>query len=230
MKLSIGKMFLIAFALGIAACNGSGNGGSSSLELDISLCAPENGPFSTEITNPYLPFQVGAVNVLEGLEGGTDQIKLQFTVLDETQDVDGVTTRVVEEQVWEGGSDTVTGVQRLYVVQASDGTVCFYGTETTEGEGTEEDWMAGVSDALPAILMPGSPEVGQVFEVVHAPPNDVEPVEITAMGDTVETDVGVFTDTVTTAAEETGVTLKTWAAGVGLVDDDGVLLQSSTYL
>jgi hypothetical protein len=226
MKPSIVKMVLFASGLALAACSGSGGGGQS-LELDISLCAPENGPFSTEITNTYLPFQVGAINVLEGLEGGTDQIKLRFTVLDETQDVDGVTTRVVQEDIWEGGSATITGTQRLYVVQAPDGTVCFYGTE---GAGTEEEWMAGVNGALPAILMPGDPQIGQVFEVVHAPPYDVEPVEVTAMGDTIETDAGVFTDTVTLAADETGVTLKSYAAGVGMIDDDGVELLSSTYL
>jgi hypothetical protein len=201
---------------------------TDTFEVDISLCAPENGPFSTTIDNPYLPFEVGAVNELEGLEGGTEQIKLRYTVLDETQDVDGVTTRVVQEEIWDLGSADITGVQRFYVAQAPDGTVCFFGAETTEGEGNEEEWMAGVDDALPGILMPADPAIGQVFDVVHAPP-DVEPVEVTKMGETVETPAGTFTDTVTLAADESGMTVKIYAAGIGMIDDDGVLLISTTY-
>jgi hypothetical protein len=214
---------MLASGLAIAACD---DGDTTPTTLDISVCAPENGPFSTTIDNVHLPFKVGAVNVLQGLEGGTDQIKLQITVLDETQDVDGVTTRVVESASWEGADETPAGTQRLYVAQAPDGTVCFYGTE---GAGTEEEWMAGEDGALPAILMPADPVVGTTFEVVHAPPSDVEAVEVTAIGDTIETPAATYTDTVTLLTQESGPTLKIYADGVGLINDDGVELVSTTY-
>lgn len=204
--------------LPLLVCCGSG---ADSGSPDIARCASSAGAFSTTIDNPYFPLVVGDVHVLEGLEGGTDAIRLEFTVLDETQDVVGVTTRVLQERVWEDDADA--GTQRHYVAQASDGTVCFYGTE---GTGTEEPWMAGEGDALPAILMPGSPEVGATFEVVHNPPDDVEPVEISSMGDPVETPAGTFTDTVTLLADEGGPTKKIYARDIGLVDDDGVQLLS----
>ena len=226
-------------ALGACAAAGQGEGeeegegegpegGSAVLDaadpskaVDISLCDPANGPLSLTIDNPYLPFTVGDVHVLEGMEGGTDPIKLQYTVLDETEVVLGVTTRVVEEQVWE---DTVcAGTQRHFVAQAPDGTVCFYGSQ---GGGTEEEWRAGESNAVPAILMPAHPAVGMVFEVIHAPPHDVSSVEVTKVGEEVVTPGGSFTDTVTLLPQETGPTLKKYAACVEMIDDDGVELVS----
>ena len=209
----------LSIVLPLGGCGGGGDGGGGSNVIDLAVCAAESGPFATTVDNPYLPFEVGAVHVLEGLEGGTDPIKLQLTVLDETQDVDGVTTRVVEELVWE--DQVPAGTQRHYVVQAEDGTVCFYGTE---GAGTEEEWIAGENDAVPAILMPAHPATGMVFDVVHAPPSDVEPVEVTNVGDSVDTPAGTFDDTVTLLTEESGPTRKKYARGVGLIDDDGVVL------
>ncbi len=191
---------------------------------EISLCAPENGPFSLNITNKYLPFTVGEVTVLEGMEGGTDPVKVQYTTLDETRDILGVTTRVVEEQLWEDSE--YIGTQLHFVAQAPGGAVCFYGSE---GEGTEEEWMAGEDNALPAILMPGAPAVGMQFEVVHHPPNDVEAVEVTRVGESVETPAGTYDDTVTLVAGELGPTEKKYAAGVGMVYDDGVELINTTY-
>jgi hypothetical protein len=235
------RLFLVALIAGLAftSCkSGDGEDGEEGDEendgtgldpsnpntVDISLCAAENGPFSVDITNKYLPYTVGKVTVLEGMEGGTDAVKVQYTTLDETRDIMGVTTRVVEEQLWEDGN--FTGKQLHFVAQASDGTVCFYGTE---GVGTEEEWMAGEDNALPAILMPGAPSVGQQFEVVHHPPNDVEAVEVTRIGESVETTAGTYTDTITLVAGEVGPTEKKFAAGIGMIYDDGVVLISTTY-
>jgi len=189
--------------------------------IDLSVCAPDHGPFSVTIDNPFLPYAVGAVSVLEGKEGGTDPVKVQFTVLDQTQGVVGVTTRVIEEKVWEKGA--YAGTQKHYVAQASDGTVCIFGVE---GAGTEEEWMAGAAGAVPAILMPANPKVGMVFDTVHAPPV-VTAVEVSAIGQTRTVPAGTYTDTVTLLGDEGGPTLKVYARGVGLVYDDGVELIST---
>ena len=181
-------------------------------ELDITICAPDNGPFTLDIDNPYLPFQLGQIHVLEGLEGGVDEIRVQFAVLDETVEIDGVTTRVVEEREWEDGE--LADIERMLVVQAPDGTVCFYGVD---GE-----WQAGEDDALAGILMPASPEVGMVFEMIHAPGHGMETVEISSMGDSVETPAGTFDDTVTIL--EPGPSVKKYARDIGMIYDDGIEL------
>ncbi len=182
-------------------------------EIDIAICAADHGPFTVTIDHTYLPFTVGAVHVLEGLEGGVDPIRLQITVLDETVEVDGVATRVVLEEEWE--DEEYAGAERHYVTQAPDGTVCYYGTE--------DQWMAGEDGAEAGILMPGAPAVGQVFEMIHTATH-TEVVEIASMGTPVETPAGTFDDTVIIV--EPGPSIKSYAAGIGLVDDDGIGLTS----
>lgn len=187
---------------------------STRATVDTDGGAADNGPFTLEIANPYLPFLPGQVTVLEGLEGGVDEIRVQFTVLDETEEVDGVTTRVIEEKEWE--DDELADTERMLVAQAPGGTVCFYGVD---GE-----WQAGEDDALAGILMPANPAVGMVFEMIHAPGWGMETVEISSMGDTVETPAGTFDDTVTIL--EPGPSLKKYARDIGTIYDDGIELIS----
>ena len=48
-------------------------------------------------------------------------------MLDDTEVVAGIETRVVEEKEWEDGE--VIEVSRNFFVQAPDGTVCYYGED-----------------------------------------------------------------------------------------------------
>lgn len=129
-------------------------------DVDISLCAPENGPFTAEIDNPYLPFEVGAVHVLGGLEGGTEKARGQTTVLDETWEVAGVDTRIVD------GLDLLDPEalpEHELFAQAPDGTVCAYGEDDDSDDVL--DWGHGMDGHLAAIAMPASPRVGMIFEM-----------------------------------------------------------------
>jgi hypothetical protein len=124
-------------------------------ELSVQVCDPSGGPFALEITNPFLPYPVGGVWVFEG--GGE---RLQITVLPDTEVVAGVTTRVVEEREWEG--DDLVEVSRNFVVQAPDGSVCYYGEDVDDYEngqisGHGGAWRAGQGNASPGIVMPGVP-------------------------------------------------------------------------
>jgi len=56
-------LVMSAFIALAISCNGKE-------ESADSVCAPENGPFTLEIDNPYLPFEVGAIHVFEGIEAG----------------------------------------------------------------------------------------------------------------------------------------------------------------
>ena len=80
--------------------------------------------------------------------------KVQITVLEETEVVAGVTTRVVEEPEWVGGE--LVEVSRNYVVQAPDGSVCYFGEAVDDYKGGELSghggaWRAGETGALPGI-------------------------------------------------------------------------------
>jgi hypothetical protein len=196
-------------------------------ELDIAVCAPEAGPFSAEITNPFLPLPVGTRWVLEGEEDGVE-LRVEITSLDETEVVAGVTTRVVEEREWEDGE--LVEVSRNFFAQIADGTVCYYGEDVDEYEdgeivSHEGAWRAGVNGALPGILIPGDPQVGQSFkqEVAIGVAED-EAVQVAA-GETVVVELGTFTDTIRyeeSSPLDAGTSEKIYGRGVGLLVDDDI--------
>jgi hypothetical protein len=196
---------------------GAGVDAGAGLEIDRSICDPENGPFSSEVDNPYLPFEVGIHHVLEGMEGGTSFSHFEVTVPDETAEVGGVTARVV---VKSDGPDPAGG-ERSFFAQAPDGTVCLYG-EDEDSDGVNE-WEAGVDGYLAVPFMPATPTVGQVFEN-HHDADLVERAEVTFVGTSTETPAGTFDDTVTIL--EDGPSIKKYARGIGEIYDDGIELIS----
>lgn len=196
------------------ACGGDDDddSGGGDANVDIAVCAPDHGPFTAEVDNPYFPLVVGAVHVLEGLEGGTEMARFQIEVMDETVEVAGVTARVVEKLDL---LDDAAVPEREFFAQAPDGTACIYGEE---GE-----WEAGQDGYLAAVFMPGAPEVGMIFESIHGP-DGVETGEITFLGVPTDTPAGTFEDTLTVL--EDGPSLKKYARGIGEIYDDGIELIS----
>lgn len=220
----------VGTGLMIACSSGDGgNGGNGGGELDISVCAPENGPFSLVIDNEWFPLQVGQEWVLEG--GG---VRIEITVLNETEDVAGVTTRVVEEAEFE--DEEVVEISRNFFVQAPDGTVCYYGEdvdiyENGEIVSHEGAWRADGDENLPGIMMPADPKVGMVFRQEYAPGIAEDMCEIMAFGETVDTPAGEFTDTMRTQdwnplEDPNEKDTKYYARGIGLIVDEDTELIS----
>lgn len=136
-----------------------------------SVCQPDAGSFTIDIDNPFLPFPVGALTVLEGRNGGRDA-RVEITVLDDTETIAGVETRVVEEK--ESIEGEIVEISRTFVVQASDGTVCHYGEEAggyRDGDliGHRGAWKAGENCAQPGILMPADLIAGTSHQQENAP-------------------------------------------------------------
>jgi len=123
---------LVVFLLFGCGSGGGGNGGGGecpATTLDILVCDPAaGGPFSADtIDNEFFPLVVGDQYVLEGVVDG-ELIHLEITVLDETEVVAGVTTRVVEEAEWADGE--IAEISRNFFAQAvPDGTVCYFGED-----------------------------------------------------------------------------------------------------
>ena len=206
---------------------GTGGGG----DLDISICDPANDNFSLTIDNPYMPMVVGTVLTLEDAAG----LLLEITVLDETNDVAGITTRVLEERETENGE--LIEVSRNYFVQAPDGTVCYYGEDVdiyengmiTSHEGA---WLAGVGRNQPGIMMPANPMVGMTYPQEIAPGVAMDRGEITKVGVPYTVPFMMYPDTVetidTTPLEPGSESLKVYARDVGLIFDDGAELTDVT--
>jgi hypothetical protein len=192
----------------------------STRALDISVCDPANGPFSLTIDNEFFPLPVGMVQVLEDSAS-----KVQISVLDQTETVAGVVTRVVEEREWENG--VLAEVSRNFFVQAPDGSVCYYGEEVDDYKngkivGHSGAWRAGVGQNKPGIIMPGQPTVGQIYQQEVAPGAAMDQAEHVAMDQTFTTPAGTFHDVL--LVKETPPSTKRYQRGIGLIFDDGMVL------
>ena len=224
---------LIGIGAGLAAFGCSDSPGLAvpgEGDLDISICDPAGGTFTIESTNEFFPMVVEEVSNFLGEEEGA-AVETVRTVLDETEVVAGVTTRVIEER------ETVDGelveVSRNFFAQAADGTICYFGedVDTYEGGvviGHEGAWRAGEGNNLPGIQIPAVPEVGMTYAQEYAPGVAEEHSEIVAMGEHLSVPAGEFDDTlrvIETSALDGDESLKIYVSGIGLAVDDTRELQ-----
>jgi hypothetical protein len=215
-------------AAGLLACSSGSEPSTFTENVDVTVCDPGQPGFSAEITNPFLPLPAGTAWVLEGTEDG-QHVRLVVSSLDQTQDIAGVTTRVMEERETHDG--VLVEISRNFLTQTPDGTVCYYGEDVDIYEGGaivshEGAWRAGVANALPGILMPGAPALGMAFRQERAQGVAEDRAEITAVGETVTVPAGTFSNTVrfleTTPLEPGSESAKVYARDVGLIVDDAV--------
>lgn len=166
---------------GAAGQGGQGGDGGSGDEvpscypatLDSALCDPDVATFSLTSTNPYYPLIVGSEVILEGMEDG-ELITIERRVLDETEVVAGVTTHVLEAIELVDGE--IYEIARNFYVEASDGTVCYFGEDVEFYEGgrvinNDGSWRAGVDGGKPGIIMPADPAPGDAYYQEVAPPD-----------------------------------------------------------
>ena len=207
------KKVLLVFTVGalstliIGGCDSSGGGGGCPVpNLNVLVCDPETGgPFSLDINNPFFPVVPGSESVLE------DGIRLVITVLEETEVVAGVETRILVESDSENG--LLIEVSRNFFAQAPDGTVCYFGEDVDicptgldlvgpdeflcDGEEPSHEgaWRAGVNEAVPGIFMPADPQVGDIFQQEVAPDIAEDLAEVTELGEPINVPAGMFDDT-----------------------------------
>lgn len=158
---------------------------------------------------------------------------LTITVLDETREVDGVTTRVVEEREEEGGQ-LVEVSRNFLAIDPATGDVYYFGEDVDMYKGGELTthegaWLAGRKDARFGLLMPGSPTVGRRHYQEIAPKVAMDRAEIVSLSERVETPAGVFENCVKVKEStplERGSEYKFYAPGVGLIKDADLTLTS----
>ena len=192
-------------------------------EFDRARCT-----FSSTGSNPYFPLLPGLVAVLEGEEDGED-IQSVNSVLDETELVDGVVTRVIVEQESEGGE--LTEISRNFFAECREtGDVWYFGEDVDiyeDGVVVSHDgaWRAGENGASAGIFMPGTPLVGARFFQELAPGVAEDRSEVFGIGGTVVTPAGTFNDVVTmfdtnALSPSSPGDNKEYAPGLGLIVDE----------
>jgi len=194
----------------------------------------EDCEFVARGANPYFILRPGYQLVFEGQEDG-QTIRLVITVLRETKqiflpDVGVVTTRVVEERESVDG-ELVEVSRNFFAICTKTGDVFYFGERVNifNPDGTvshEGSWRAGVGDAVPGMIMPGTFLLGARYVQEQAPDVAMDRSEHVAMGLEVNSTAGRFEKCVqvreTTPLEPGAVGVKTYCPGVGLVSD-GVL-------
>jgi hypothetical protein len=164
----------------------------------------------------------------------SEDARLTVTVLDETKEIDGVTTRVVEEREEEAG-ELVEVSRNFFAIDADTGDVFYFGEEVDmyeNGEISSHDgaWLAGENGNQPGLIMPANPEVGMKYYQEIAPDVAMDRAEVVKTDAVFESPAGSFENALVTEEStplEPGVTeYKTYAPGIGMVQDEDLVLVS----
>lgn len=191
----------------------------------------ENYTMTAKGNNSYWSLKPGRFVVLGHLEPDGSEFVI-ISVLDETEMVDGVETRVIEEREFENGE--LAEVSRNFFAMAKETKDVFYFGEDVDyykdGEivGHEGEWRAGKDNARPGLYMPAKPAVGMKYYMEYAPNAAMDRAEIFETSATVETIRGTFDDclivTESSPLEPDDESYKRYAPSVGMIYDDGLEL------
>lgn len=191
----------------------------------------EQCTFSNTGRNPYFILEPGFQLVLEGKQERED-VRLVITVLNETETVNGVVTRVVEERETKGG-ELVEVSRNFFVICNETNSVFYYGEDTDIYEDGEivshaGAWRAGEDGAEPGIIMPGTILKGARYFQEMAPGVAMDRAEILCLDAVVETPYQTFENCLktkeTSPLERSAKDFKFYARGIGLIKDGKLLL------
>lgn len=218
---------ILSFAPMVAGCAGAPRAmqaaSSDTWTQDFGL---ENRTLSATGESRYCVLKPGFQLVLEG--GGE---RIVVTVLDQTEQVGSVTTRVVEERETKDGR--LAEVSRnCFAIDPATGDVFYFGEAVDEYEdgrvvGHGGAWRADEAGCKPGLLIPGRPVVGARYYQEIAPGRAMDRAENLTVTATLQTPAGLFTDclrTEETSPLESGQSYKAYAPGVGLIQDEDLVL------
>lgn len=186
---------------------------------------------ATEGTNAYFVLKPGFKATFQSPDG-----RLVVTVLDETVNVAGVNTRVVEEREWKGG-ELVEVSRNYFAIDPGTADVYYFGEDVdtySKGKvvGHEGSWRHGTRNATFGLMMPGRPAVGMKYFQEQARGVAMDRAEIVGVDETVATPAGRFEHCLktleTTPLEKLSREYKVYAPGVGLIQDGDLTLVSTS--
>jgi len=156
----------------------------------IDLAEPEFSD-STRITNPLFPISELTQVIQLGTDAG-DSLRVEATLLPETKIVEwnGGQIETVVSQFIAYLDGRVVEVANDFYAQADDGSVWYFGEDVFNYEdgviaNTDGTWLAG-KDGPPGMIMPGDPQVGDVYRPENIPGIVFEEVTVKAINQTVD--------------------------------------------
>jgi hypothetical protein len=230
-QLIVVGLFLALASTLVAACGGSGNGGSD--RPDASAGLPQGSEpvdlrpaeFTTAIDNPYWPMVPGSRWVYRESDGEGGVQRVVVTVTGETKRIaNGIEARVVHDVVSQGGEPVE--VTDDWYAQDADGNVWYLGEQTAEYErgkvvSTKGSWEAGVDGAQPGIVVLADPRPGLAYRQEYYAGEAEDRAEILSVDEQAEVPFGHFASVLMTKdlvpTEPRVLEYKLYARGVGPV-------------
>jgi hypothetical protein len=162
----------------------------------VDLTAPR---FSdpTDITNPLFPISDLQSVVFSGRVEGLP-FHTETTLLPQTRFIEWTPGEVIEARISQYTAYLDGRLEEValdYYAQGDDGSVWYLGEDVEEyGDGgfvtsTEGTWLAG-RDGPMAMIMPGDPQVGDVFRAENQPGVAFEEVSVSSVDETVDGPLG----------------------------------------
>jgi hypothetical protein len=185
-----------------------------------------NCTFSSTGRNRFFILEPGYQLVLENSEE-----RVVITVLNEIQKIGNIETRVVEEREEENGE--LKEVSRnFFAICKEHGDVFYFGEEVDNYKngkvvGHSGAWRADEKDSKAGIIMPGTILLG-ARHYQEIAPNAMDRAEIVSDNVTMKTPAGTFHNCIrveeTSGIDPDEKCYKTYAPGVGLIQDEDLLL------
>jgi len=186
----------------------------------------ENCTFSSTGRNRFFILEPGYQLILE-----SNEEKVVITVLNEMQKIGNIETRVVEEREEENGE--LKEVSRnFFAICKEHGDVFYFGEEVDDYQngkviGHSGSWRADEKDSKAGIIMPGTILLG-ARHYQEIAPNAMDRAEIISDNVTMNTPAGTFHNCIrveeTSGIDPDDKCYKTYAPGVGLIQDEDLLL------
>ncbi len=214
----------VLFLAGIITASAQTNNQTKQFTEDL---MQKDCAFETTGHNQYFILEPGYQLTLENKNGG----KLVITVLGETRKIGNVETRIVEENESENGKPVEIS-RNFFAFCRQTGSVYYFGEEVdlykngkmTEGE---DAWTAEGKNKA-GVAMPGLALLGARYYQEIAPGVAMDRAEIVSTSETKNTPAGNFTNCLkteeTTPLEPKEKEYKLYAPGIGLIQDEDLLL------
>jgi len=202
-------------------------------------------PFSTAnfsdpltIDNTYFPLVAGTTYTYKADTPDGCEVDV-FAVTYDTREIDGVTTRVVHDQIFDGDTCTTSPSALTentfdHFAQDDSGNVWYFGEDTFDCEGAsnctpgEGGWIAGVNGAVPGIAFLAHPRSGDTYRQEFSPGIAEDQATVTAVGVTArpkrdDAYRSSYSNCIVTkeftVLEKGAIGSKTYCPGVGVVID-----------
>jgi hypothetical protein len=179
--------------------------------------------FTNVIDNPWWPMTLGSEWTYTETDAEGTAAKVKVTVTSDTKLIMGVTTVVVHDVLTEGGN-TVEDTFDWYA-QDLDGNLWYFGEDTKEftdgGVDTSGSWEAGVDGALPGVILPAAPKVGQTYRQEYLAGEAEDQATVLSLDEQAQVPAGGYQDLLLTKeftpVEPDVLEYKWYAQGVGQV-------------